>query len=370
MVFILFSVFVHHQNNKKAEELRSAVTQMKTERVAVLEKLESDHIAVETVKSQFLPGIVCWGDSLTAGAGGNGTTYPKVLEALIVEKITSLYDPARNLESQYKYLAKSDDFSISIPVYNMGVGGETTNTILGRNGAVPFVLSSAVSIPSDETAVQIGLISKNGSGVAPLIQGKAGMDYVEISGVRGVISYNKDNKSYYFTRETAGNAVSAPAGTEVITQGSQNYRDLVTVIFMGTNDYNITSYQLIEKINAMLAHQTSNKNRFIIVGLHAIDYAGADINSRLALEAGLKAAYGDKFINLREYMAESGMKDAELTPTETDLQMMAEGSTPKSLLSDEVHFNATGYTLLGNLVYERMDELGYFKEIKSAMGLK
>jgi lysophospholipase L1-like esterase len=49
---------------------------------------------------------------------------------------------------------------------------------------------------------------------------------------------------------------------------------------------------------------------------------------------------------------------------------MAEGATPKSLLNDKIHFNAKGYELLGNLVYEKMDELGYFKEIKSAMGLK
>lgn len=44
---------------------------------------------------------------------------------------------------------------------------------------------------------------------------------------------------------------------------------------------------------------------------------------------------------------------------------MSKGMTPQSLLSDSVHFTEEGYKLIGNLIYERMDELGYFDEIKA-----
>ncbi len=38
--------------------------------------------------------------------------------------------------------------------------------------------------------------------------------------------------------------------------------------------------------------------------------------------------------------------------------------TPQSLLSDTVHFNQCGYELIGHLLFERMDKLGYFDEVR------
>ncbi|WP_290092342.1 hypothetical protein [uncultured Dubosiella sp.] len=42
---------------------------------------------------------------------------------------------------------------------------------------------------------------------------------------------------------------------------------------------------------------------------------------------------------------------------------MENGKVPKCFLSDEVHFNEIGYRLVGNLIYERMDSLGYFDAV-------
>lgn len=82
----------------------------------------------------------------------------------------------------------------------------------------------------------------------------------------------------------------------------------------------------------------------------------------------MQEEYGDQYINLRQYMITMGMSDAGLEPTEADIERIAEGLVPASLLVDDmVHFNAMGYTLIGNLVYERMYELGYFGEIIMAI---
>ena len=81
-------------------------------------------------EKQMIPGIVCWGDSLTYGSGGNGTSYPSVLEECL-----------RN-ERMY------------IPVVNMGIGGENTVTIAGRAGAVPFRLKE-FTIPTESIPVEI-----------------------------------------------------------------------------------------------------------------------------------------------------------------------------------------------------------------------
>jgi hypothetical protein len=153
------------------------------------------------------------------------------------------------------------------------------------------------------------------------------------------------------------------AGTEIITSGSTQYLDYISVIFIGQNGGYDDVDELIEQQRAIIDHQEMsevNQGKFIIVGLHTGTAAG-----RSGLEKAMQAEYGDQYINLREYMSTSGLQDAGIEATDEDKEMMAEGMTPSSLLSDTVHFTEDGYKLIGNLIYERMDELGYFDEIKA-----
>ena len=60
--------------------------------------------------------------------------------------------------------------------------------------------------------------------------------------------------------------------------------------------------------------------------------------------------------------------DAGITETARDKEMLAEGRMPASLMvSDEVHFNPYGYELTGRLIYNRMEQLGYFDKVREAM---
>jgi len=43
------------------------------------------------------------------------------------------------------------------------------------------------------------------------------------------------------------------------------------------------------------------------------------------------------------------------------------GKVPPSLLADYIHFNAKGYTVIGDLIYERMKELGYFDDLQETV---
>jgi lysophospholipase L1-like esterase len=139
--------------------------------------------------------------------------------------------------------------------------------------------------------------------------------------------------------------------------------DYIPIIFIGQNGGYDDINDLIAQQRAIISHQKMselNQGKFIIVGLHT----GTE-DSRRELEAAMQAEYGDQYINLRDYMATSGLKDAGIEPTEEDKEMMADGMTPASLMnSDKLHFNEAGYKLIGNLIYERMDELGYFDQIK------
>lgn len=331
------------------------------------------HSEALSVISEKLPGIVCWGDSLTSGPGGNAMTYPRALGNKVNQEIINAYDPLASLSDEAKALVSAEDYKISLPVVNMGVGGETTYTILARNGAIPFVTASDITIPAGKTSVSISLKAQDGHQVAPLLQGNAGMEYVTISGVRGVIT---NNSGYKFTRSEAGSQVSVPAGTEVVTAGSENYRDYATVIYIGQNNNRYgtaTNYKstdsdyadLVRQQRAIIDHQTANNDKFVIVGLHM-----AEPRYRAALENYMQNEYGDKFLNLRKYLCTSSMEDAGIVPTQNDRWRMQAGYAPLSLMSsDLLHFNAKGYELIGNLVYDKMDQLGYFDEVRAALGI-
>lgn len=341
------------------------------EQVSVEEQLENITMKVRKTTSRYLPGIVCWGDSLTAGAGGHilpsgetlkkGIKYPDILRNEIEIGLFGI------------------DVKIDVPeVINMGVGGENTDTILGRNGAVPFILSSELRIPafvksndSDASPVEVHLSSQNGDPVAPLRQGNKGMESVSINGIEGIItieqeSYAAADYKYYFTRITHGDAVTIPQGTVIQTQGSVLYTGYIPIIFIGENGGYKDGAELIAQQQAIIKHQEEGvgRERYIIVGSHS-----GTAEERAEIESLMEKTYGRKYINLREYMVTEGLSDAGLTPTSVDNELMEAGACPASLRvsAEDVHFNSAGYELIGKLIYKRMDELGYFNEVKDAI---
>lgn len=106
-----------------------------------------------------LPGIICWGDSLTAGAGGNGITYPKMISSELSSSINENLDFSSLLPKEYKYLSASPRVNkFNIPVINMGVGGEQTDTILGRKGVMPMTIGKDFTIPKVRKSVRLILL--------------------------------------------------------------------------------------------------------------------------------------------------------------------------------------------------------------------
>ena len=283
-----------------------------------------------------IPGIVAYGDSLTAGAGGEGVTYPLALKQLIQENV---YD---------------------IPVINRGVGGENTDTIMGRVGSVPFAVN-AFTIPSDTSNVEIELLSSNGDAVAPLRQGDGGfLNPVIIDGVEGKISIEQDSYlskdyKYFFKRLQTGEAVEIANGSTVEVINLTEFNNYIPIVFMGQNGGYKDDQDLADQINTILEMDKSNE-KYLVLGLTT-----ATASTRASLESTMESAYGNRYINLREYIVENGLEQTGVEPTAEDLAAIEVGSVPPSLLSDPVHFNANGYKVIANAVYERMWELGYFE---------
>lgn len=297
---------------------------------------------LELCKKNNIKLVCCWGNSLTAGGGGEGITYPDILQ--------------QRLGDKYK-------------VINCGVGGENTSTITARQGGIPMYIDIEINIPdSKENEVIIGDLdnshlrsSFNHSMVKPLLQ--TGSYYtinpILIDTVKCTLWWNgwdyKDNKGKYIIKRIHnGNPIKIKSGTLIHTASELRFKDsFVNIFFIGQNGGFKSANDLLCQYQKMI--DFSNSDRFIIIGL----YAKGTIQEMKEMEALFKTEFGDKYINLREYLSEKALKDANIKPKEEDMKSVSVGLCPPSIMSDKVHLNKIGYELLGNLVYERMHILGY-----------
>lgn len=330
--------------------------------------------------------VVCWGDSLTEGVAGNGANYPDELAKLI-------------------------DYN----VVNMGVAGESLITIAARSGALNIVLGEDLEIPSDRVAVDIALSSTElyddseeegvagyAGRIAPCNTSRGGWTPAEIiidedTVIEGRLqtSYDTDEnsvrilKTSTFTRAEDGEAITAPAGS-IIKVAAHDVEGDINIYWAGTNlgwdDSDLGSAKctpengLVALKKMILENEgiefTSKQDvldaeipadaKFIVIGMTT----GA-ANAWPGVNDAYAEAFGDHFLNVKEYLAsEEALEDAGIEATDKDLEYIAAGKIPFSLLggyrypndptkADEVHLNGTGYKLLARQVYLKMMQLGY-----------
>ena len=343
------------------------------------EKLNQVYQQHLDVLNQYLPGIVCWGDSLTTGSSGN-VSYPHTLQKYLDVYICDVYDLRYSLDMIEGLSATDwDDYKISIPVVNMGAGRENTATILGRSGAVPYVLAENIVIPAETESIPLKIVSENGEAVTPLIAGDGGVNPVTIAGVQGTLTRNASTQQwtadvYQFTRLEAGQEVSAEKGTEVTTAAMDSYRDYIHIVWLGTYGNNGNADKLVSDVKTLLRRQNINTDRYLVIGPCTYNGSWTNASSRGmdAIDSAMLQAFGDRYINLRKYLMEDGMRDANFTVTNQDKQTINQGSVPTSFRSNAsgADLNGAAYELLGKLVYERMDRLGYLDEVREKLNLE
>lgn len=125
--------YLGEQHSSRREDLINA----RQESISSVQQAYEDDLSAV---AQYLPGIVCWGDSLTAGSSGN-VSYPFTLQRYIDTYICDIYDLRYSFENLESYTTVDwNDYEISIPVVNMGAGKESCATILGRAGVTPYVV--------------------------------------------------------------------------------------------------------------------------------------------------------------------------------------------------------------------------------------
>lgn len=292
----------------------------------------TDYVAKHAPSVKFSissgPNIVGIGDSMTAGAGGGGTTYLTALQNLLTQRGSTAI------------------------CTNRGVGGETSVTICARMNGNPLIVKVDGGVIPASGQVGLTLEPINGYLPAPLKQGSSSLTCT-LGGVVGTFgrTVNAGIYSYHFTRTGSGAAVTANRPLPLYTDIGKAARNDIYVIWIGQNGPN--NERAISDAKAMIQYMSAVDKRFIV-----ISKPGGG-NATDADDARWFAEFGRRFIPIRQYMVKYGLEDAGIVPTEGDLTDIANGTVPRSLRIDSVHWTAAGYTILGRLVFERLIEFGW-----------
>lgn len=328
------------------EEYHDPIYSIKTpeeveEKLNDYEKRISD--VENTISVADVERVICWGDSLTDGAGASDTKhqYPYVLKSLI------------------------DANNTGIVTDSAGQGGEGTYSIATRQGGVvvnvkPCTIpsSGSVNVEVDKWNGLIISLCRRGRNDVTTDNAKMKINPCYIAGVKGTL-LRDSNSNYVFKRTEDGEEVTFTRPMPLLTDGHETYNGVneVAVIWSGTNDIASnggTIEKTIQGINMMIAKLKSKK--YIVVGLTSKAYHSDidDKNFRMATE------YKDNFVNVRDYMLTYGLEDYEITPTEQDLTDISNGEIPTSLRVDNVHGNDYFYDIVAKQVYKKGQELGYW----------
>lgn len=280
--------------------------------------------------------VICWGDSITQGmAMGTGYTYPQQLQ---------------------------DSIGSAFRVINAGVPGETSEAILSRANAVEICLTNDVKFAKGEKQVALDRnLFKMVGADAPLTYKGFGnqlkLNTVIIDGQKYTIEYEKgesyDVGTYRLTRTDTSKELTLPAGTKVKYDYTEQYtKNHCNVIYIGGNDGKLVADVIINKYKKL----TSLNENYIVIIPH---YSENDLSKEF------KEAFGNKAIDIREYMVNQAHIDYNVELTEMDNYCIKKNIVPASYSyknqKGDAHLNELGYKILADQVYKKGVELGYWK---------
>lgn len=289
-----------------------------------------------TVKAEYGSVVICFGDSITESMGmENNYRYPSIL--------------GDHLDGQYEVL-------------NAGVGGEGSFTIATRANAVDFTVSEKIVFAKGEEEVIYDwkIFSGINGEEVKYRYGVMGRELpitkLKIDGKPYTLRYEKgeseESGMYILGRFDASEQLTIPVGAKVEFDYSEIYeKRYCAVVLMGANDGDIDVNVLIDRYKKIAA--TSEK--FIAI----IPHYGTDYSAQFT------AAFGNACVNLREYCKEQVWVDYNLTKEKVDEVDISAGILPRSFSWErkkgDCHLNVTGYKILGDLVYKKGVELGYWQ---------
>lgn len=306
-----------------------------------------------------VPDIVCWGDSLTVGVGSIGTNYPETLSNLLTVQLSNYVTESGIAETEKNMLMKEIS---QLQVTNKGWSGEGATAIAARAGGIYPSLQYDVSFGMFDMKKEIYIAEEDGKKVEPWHGDEA--IPVTMGGIAGELTFNLSKFKYYFTRKSIGSKQVIPAGSSIVPLGLEEYEDDITIVFIGQNGGYSDYEDLISLQKSIIPKKIYDEGKYLILGL-----TSGTKEERQELEQVMEEEYGRNYINLREFL--TGDRILEFVPelTEEDRESLVKGEVPQCLRAEEdmVHLNEHGYEMIGNAVFERIMELGFYDEVKDTI---
>ena len=333
------SKVVSSQKDTVASKSESNSSEDSDEDYQQSQKEESKVVSSEVVYDNSDDVIICFGDSITEGMHTKKENkYPTIL--------------SNNLNGQYK-------------VINAGVSGENSYTISARANALEFTVTNPITFAAGQTEFESDwkIFSGINGEMMKLRYGTMGKELsikdVIIDGKPYTLRYQaspdkvEENGKYFLGRKDATQAVKIPVGAKIRFDYSQIYKNrYCAVVLMGANDGGKVSIdELIARYKAIEA----TAEHFIAL----VPHKGTNYT------AEFEEAFGNKCVNIRAYANGSLYQYYDLDKTMVDESDLKEGILPRTfslnLEKNNVHLNDLGYKILGDLVYKKGVELGYWK---------
>lgn len=298
------------------------------------------------------PSIVVWGDSTSSP----NRTWKEW--------------PARLQEAVSTYLVK-----------NQAASGEFTTSTSARQGGNALKVG-AFTIPAAAQDVAVTLTTEDGHtfGTNPVFSAGGSFNPCTISGVKGSITH-AGGGIYNFTRLTAGSAVEVAEGTIVTSDADIALNGAeVMLINLGCNSgWDENPDVLLNQVQLMVDHfVAAGGEKYIICGQSGGKHLRTEEMRAITFEYEEKAAtaFGEHWLNLREYLIVNGLTENGLTASALDTERMALGQVPASLvgggtttdikmydgvtITDDVHPNAYGANSIMLAFYNKGVALGYW----------
>lgn len=291
-------------------------------------QIDALDVRVDSAEAKLTTGqnIVCWGDSLTAGAGtvpGGAESYPTRLATLLGRTVS-----------------------------NLGIGGQNANQIIARQGG----RCALATISGNEVPASGGVTVTFGSTVPIALDGSIAGSF---AGVPGTLVLSSG--VYTFTRTTAGSAVKAYSLTPFIPDVAL-FEDRIAIFWIGRNNgWNTTDSAAIDAVIETVFNAVENgirrlaqlEKRFLILGVTAVDtaneYVGTvSFDGKRTLAGMFAEKYPTQFIDIDRILNDSG------TGTGQDAIDRDNGVIPVSIRSDPTHLNAAGYLLVAEKIRDRI----------------
>lgn len=267
-------------------------------------------------------------------------------------------------------------------IKNQAVSGEYTTSTSARQGGNALKVG-AFTIPAAVEAVAVTLTTEDGHtfGTNPVFSAGGNFNPCTISGVEGTIT-NAGGGVYNFTRLTAGAAVEVADGTEVLSKADTalNSADIMLINLGCNSGWDENADVLLNQVQLMVDHfAAAGGEKHIICGPSAGKHLRTEEmrNITFAYEEKAATAFGDHWLNLRDYLIANGLTENGLTASALDTERMALGQVPASLIgggtttdikmydgvsvTDDVHPNAYGANSIMLAFYTKGQTLGYWE---------